>query len=335
MARGQNQKEKLYRLIQILKSTDEKHGITMAEVIEKMNAYGVDASRKSIYEDIKTINDMMDCDYEIGTYRDGARTRYYMVGRPFDLAEVKLLADAVAASKFITVRKTYELIEKLKTLVSKADGVTLERSGLEVDGKRHSQNTSGIYSLDNLFKAIRENRKVSFKYFGWDVDKSMKFHRDDGLYTVSPWKVLIDDGYYYLVGFDEGAGEAGEIRNYRVDKMVNVRTKEGPRIGEELFKKERPDDYTTVHFDMFGGEVESVKLLCKNEMSNVIVDRFGNEVTMMPAGQDKFTVVVNVSPSERFISWISSFEDSIKIVGPESVVQKMKEHVKKLSEVYS
>ena len=200
-----------------------------------------------------------------------------------------------------------------------------------VSGRIKTMNESIYYAVDTIHNAISENRKIRFQYYQWNVKKEMVLRRDGAYYHISPWGLSWDDENYYLVGYDS---DAGEIRHYRVDKMIHIRMSEEPREGKEHFRKLNMADYTRKSFGMFGGREQSVKLLVDNSLAGVIIDRFGKDVMMIPADGDRFTVNVTVMVSRQFLGWIFSLGEKVKILGPEDVTEQMREEGERLLRQY-
>lgn len=328
MPKGTNQKFKLYRLAQIMmKKTDEEHYITMPEIKEALAEYDITADRKSLYNDLR---DLEILGIEVEGEQDGNRYRYHVVNRPFELPELKLLVDAIQSSKFITEKKSNSLIKKLETMVSEYDAQKLQRQ-VYVSGRIKAMNESIYYTVDAIHNAISENKKIRFQYFQWNVKKEMELRHGGAYYHISPWGLSWDDENYYLIGYDS---DAEQIRHYRVDKMLRIQMSKEDREGREHFKKLDMADYARKSFGMFRGEEQQVKLLVNNRMAGVIIDRFGKEVMMIPADADHFRVSVEVHVSPQFLSWIISLGDDVKIIGPEDVVERMREEIRRLSRQY-
>ena len=280
MPKGTNQKFKLYRLAQImLERTDDDHFITMPEIKEALEAYEITADRKSIYNDLK---DLEQLGIEVEGEPVGNRYHYHVVSREFELPELKLLVDAIQSSKFITERKSNALIKKIEKLVSKYDAQKLQRQ-VYVSGRIKTMNESIYYNVDAIHNAITENRKIKFQYFQWNVKKEMELRHDGAFYHISPWGLSWDHENYYLVGYDS---VEEKIKYYRVDKMIKVQMLPEEREGKEHFKKLDMAEYTRKSFSMFGGKEQQVKLLVNNELAGVIIDRFGKDVMMIPSGDE-------------------------------------------------
>lgn len=328
MAKGNNQKLKIVYLMKILlEKTDETHSITMPEIISSLKNYGISAERKSIYSDIENLR-LFGMDI-IGEQRE--RTFYYHVGsRKFELAELKLLVDSVQSAKFITAKKSNELIKKIEGFASKYEASQLQRQ-VYVAERIKTMNESIYYNVDKIHTAIGANSKITFQYFQWDVHKKMVMRKEGALYEVSPWALSWDDENYYLIAFDSNEDK---IKHFRVDKMLHIDVKNEQREGKEKFKEFNMAVYARKTFGMFGGEEQKVKLLCENSFAGVMIDRFGKDVFLVPTDETHFTVNVNVAVSRQFLAWVIALGEGVKIVEPESVVRQMREEVERLMRQY-
>ncbi len=328
MAKGQNQKLKLLYLINIFnEKTDEEHSITMPEILSSLEAYGINAERKSIYDDIETLRGFgLDI---IGEQRE-RKFFYHMGERQFEIAELKLLVDSVQSSKFITAKKSAELIRKIESFASKYDAKKLQRQ-VYVNGRIKTMNESIYYNVDEINTAISQNKQIRFHYFMWNVDKKMELRKNGDYYTISPWSLSWDDENYYLIGFDS---TASKIKHFRVDKMKDIELIEQLREGRDIFEKCDMAAYSNKVFGMFEGKEETVKLELENHFAGVIIDRFGKDVSLVKKDSEHFTVNVNVQLSNQFFGWVFALGDGVKIVGPETVVDQMKAEIKKQLEKY-
>lgn len=324
MPKGTNQKFKLYRLAQImLEKTDDEHFITMPEIMSSLGEYEITADRKSIYNDLR---DLEQLGIEVEGEPIGNRYHYHVVDRPFELPELKLLVDAIQSSKFITERKSNALIKKLEKLVSKHEAMKLQRQ-VYVSGRIKTMNESIYYTVDAIHNAISENRKIKFQYFQWNVKKEMELRHNGAYYHISPWGLSWDDENYYLVGYDS---DVGQIKHYRVDKMLRIQMTDEKREGKEYFKKLDMADYAKKSFGMFGGKEQKVRLLVENNLAGVIIDRFGKDVMIVPVDENHFTVNVEVHVSNQFLGWIISLGEGVKIIAPDEVVEQMKKEIDRL-----
>ena len=218
MARGTNQKLKLYYLVQImLAKTDEEHSLTMPQIIQELGKYDITAERKSIYLDFDDMTDKLGI--EIVKEQRGRETYYHVASREFELAEVKLLIDAIQSSKFITEKKSSALIRKIKEICP----VNIRQSNLQrqvfVQGRIKTMNETIYYGVDDIHRAISENRKIRFKHYQWNIKKELVPRHNGDWITVSPWALTWDDENYYLVAYD---GASGKCKHYRVDKMMKI-----------------------------------------------------------------------------------------------------------------
>lgn len=322
-----NHKLKIMYLMKILmEKTDETHDVTLSEIAEDLKAYGITAERKSLYSDIENLRlygmDIVGMQYD--------RTYHYkVVNREFELAELKLLVDSVQSAKFITEKKSNELIKKIESFASKYEATQLHRQ-VNVNGRVKSQNTKIYYNVDAIHEAISNNNQIQFRYFVWTVDKKMELKHDGAFYNVSPWALCWDDEKYYLIGYDN---DAEKIKYFRVDKMTETSVVKAKRQGKSEFTKIDMAEYTNRLFGMFEGEEETVKLYCKNEMANVIIDRFGKNIPLYKTDAEHFEVSIKVSVSQMFLGWIMAL-DGVKIVSPDTVVDKMKDRILKLYDTY-
>lgn len=328
MARGQNQKLKLYRLAQILQEkTDDTHYITMPEIMAELEKYEITAERKSIYSDIR---DLEELGIEVEGHQEGKLYYYHVVSRKFELPELKLLVDAIQSSKFITVKKSNALIKKIESFCSIYDAKQLHRQ-LYISDRIKNMNESIYYSVDAIHNAINENKKIRFKYFRWNRKKEMELRRDGAYYVVSPWALSWDDENYYLVAYDS---QAGKIKHYRVDKMIKLELVDERREGKELFAQFNAADYARKNFSMFGGKESSVNVKLHNSMCGVFIDRFGKDITFIPIDNEYCKVHLNVALSSHFVSWIFALGDKVEILGPSDVLEFVQEEVKRLYSQY-
>ena len=322
MAKGLYQKCKLLYLMKIFnEQTDENHQLTLAQIQDMLREYDVEADRKTLYDDFEMLSHFgMDIVKEIS----GGSHKYYLASRDFELAELKLLVDAVQSSKFITNKKSAEMIKKLENLTSIHEASKLQRQVITV-GRVKTMNEKVFYNIDAIHEAISANKQITFKYFYIDEKKQRVFKNDGTPYTVSPWTVLWEDENYYLVAFDQAAGK---IKHYRVDKMLEVNIEKAKREGKEEFKNQNYAEYAKKYFSMFDGDDIDVKIEFSNSMAGVVIDRFGNDVVFRPGSDDNhFTVTVNVAVSKQFYGWILSLGDGAKILEPASVVKEIKDEL--------
>ncbi|MEE0913615.1 MAG: WYL domain-containing protein [Ruminococcus sp.] len=333
MARSSRQKQKLLYLQKIMiEKTDENHGLTVNEIIEALAAYGIKSERKSLYDDLNILEV-----YGIDICKTRTSTvKYYVGNRNFQIAELKLLVDAIQSSKFITHKKSLELIEKLEKLASENEGKQLQRQ-VFVTNRVKNANEKIYYNVDPIHNAIAENRQITFKYCMWQVNfggesKIIRTERKNGaVYRVSPWALCWDDENYYLIAYDS---ESEMIKHYRVDKMESIQIAKDEREGMKSFEKFDIAGYTKGVFSMFGGEEACVELSVDNGLIGVIVDRFGSDIFIKEESENTFVVTVKVMLSPQFYAWVFGLGDKIKILSPKRAVDEYREKLKRLTEAY-
>ncbi|MEG0875488.1 MAG: transcriptional regulator [Clostridiales bacterium] len=333
MAKSSNQKLKLLYIMKILlEKTDDTHMITMAEITDELNSYGVTAERKSIYDDIEALKL-----YGLDIEKTGGRgCCYYIANRTFELPELKLLVDAVQSSKFITARKSNELIKKVESFASIHEAQLLQRQ-VYVANRIKTMNESIYYNIDTLHTAISKGKKITFRYFEWVVtfgtsEKIKKHYRKEGnFYTASPWALTWDDENYYLVAFDS---EPGIIKHFRVDKMELIKITSDNRDGKDHFADFDMAAYTRKVFGMFSGNEQKVKMRFHNQLIGVVLDRFGKDVFLSQDGTDHFIITTDVVVSPQFYGWLTSFGNLAKLIFPEEAIETYKNHLIAAKEQY-
>lgn len=315
MAKNSGQKLKLLYIVKILsEETDEQHVISTKTLIEKLAVYGVSAERKSIYDDIAKLQDF---GYDIIQSDNRNGGGYYLASREFELAELKFLVDAVQSTRFITQKKSSQLIKKLEQMTSKYDAKALQRQ-VYVSGRIKTENESIYYSIDSLHKAIQENKKISFTYMEWNEKKELVPRKSGLEYKASPWTLICQEENYYLAAYDE---EAQKIKHYRVDKMANIQILSENRSGEKEYEKMNPAEYTNRTFSMYGGKLEDVSLSFPEKLIGVVIDRFGKEIPVRKE-DNRLRARVKVVVSPPFFGWLATVGKDVQIVSPDTVKEQ-------------
>ena len=326
MARGERQKEKLIRILEILmKQTDEEHGISVAELILQLSDMGISAERKSIYDDFLVLSDL-------GFTVEKLSTRpvtYYLADRIFELAELKMLVDAVESSKFITVAKSRDIISKLEIFAGQHRSRELARQ-VYVEDRVKTMSSAAIYNVDAIHSAINANKRISFKYFEYTAEKKRVFRHGGERYEASPAALIWSEENYYLVAYD---GRDGQRKNFRVDKMADITVLDLPRCEMAVAERFNPASYARKIFGMYGGREELVTLECRESLAGVIIDRFGQEPTFVKTDFG-FKVSLRVMVSPTFFAWVLGFGKDMRILSPESVVLEIKKRIFEVSELY-
>ncbi len=315
----------LYILKFLMEETDAEHPLSAKVIIVKLAAVNITAERKSVYDDIAALQRFGISIEYTREYGGG----YYILGRGFELPELKLLVDAVQSSKFITKQKSASLIRKLASLTNMHDADKLNRQ-VYMSNRIKTMNESIYYNVDMLHTAITENVQITFKYFDWTPEKEKKFRHGGMTYRVSPWSLCWEDENYYMLAFD---AKADAVKHFRVDKMARIAFTELPREGASNFKNFDLAKYSNQVFGMFRGNIESVTLKCDNSLAGVIIDRFGEDTSIF-SKEDYFLVSVSVMISNNFLSWVMQFGKKMEIHSPESVREKMKELISEAGELY-
>ncbi|MCQ2420374.1 MAG: WYL domain-containing protein [Clostridia bacterium] len=312
MGKTENQKLKLLYLRQLLEQeSDEQHPLSMSYIIERLARLGIKAERKSIYSDMEYLQ-QFGMDILLKKGRGGG---YYLASRDFELPELKLLVDAVQASKFLSEKKSMQLISKLSDLAGIHNAGQLKRQ-VVVSGRVKTMNESIFYNVDRLHEAIAHNRQVSFRYFDWSLSGEKAFR--PGVYTASPYALLWDDENYYLIAHSERHG----LTHYRVDKMAQIAETDQPRYLDDQARSLDLSQYGRNVFGMFGGEARQIRLRFHNSLVGVVRDRFGKAAMLIPDGSEHFTYTAQIAVSPVFFGWLAGFGDRAKILWPEDVQEE-------------
>lgn len=310
MPKTEGQKIKLLYLKQLLEEqTDEAHPLSAQQLIDALGAKGITAERKSIYSDIACLQEAgMDIVHSTGK-------GYFLASREFELPELKLLVDAVQSSRFLTSKKSMQLIGKLSRMVSVHQAGALKRQ-VVVSGRVKTMNESIYYNVDRIHEAIGANSQIQFLYFEWGLDG--KKHFRPGLYHASPYALIWADENYYLVAHSQRHG----ITHYRVDKMEQIEATGTPRVICPEAKNLHASNYGRNVFGMFGGETVPVRMRFHNTLASVVLDRFGAETMLIPDGPEHFIFTMDIAVSPLFLGWMAGFGDRAKILSPQSVIDQ-------------
>ena len=324
MAKMPNQKMKaLYIMDYLMRNTDEEHPAPMREIIGYLESCGISAERKSIYSDIEGLQlfgmDILSC-----------AKGYYVVAREFELPELKMLVDCVSASKFITEKKSEKLIKKIESLASRHEAGKLQRQ-VYIANRIKAGNEDIYRSVDTLSEAINEKKKVSFRYFEYDLDKKRKYRNGGCDYVVSPYSLTVSDENYYLISHYP---KHEDLTHFRVDRMSDIKIIDEMCEDVESIMGEKFSigEYSRKLFSMYSGENTRVEIICENAMMNSVIDRFGKDVFVTKVDEGHFKVTVNVDLSPTFFAWIFTFGGKMKITAPEEAKAKFADVLKKFME---
>ncbi len=310
----ENQKSKILVIRDLLLETDDQHPLTVQDILEQLKNRAISAERKSVADDLQTLADY---GMDIVSVAVGKRKGYYLASRTFESAELKMLVDSVQAAKFLSPKKTARLIKKLAALSSRGEAALLKRQ-LYLSDRGKTENESVFYNIDAIHGAIAEDCEITFVYWQYDLNKKRVPRKSGARYRVSPFALVWDDEFYYLIAYD---AEDARIKHYRVDKMNRITIAETERQGKDVFAALDMSAYTSRNFSMFAGEEANVVLDCEARLIGVIVDRFGTDVSVHPNGE-RFEAFVKVAVSEQFFGWVAALGGAVRIISPEPVKER-------------
>ncbi len=311
MPKSDNQKLKIFYILDYLqKNSHESHPVRASELIAALGRdHNISCDRKTVYSDIAALQD-----YGIDIISlSGKNGGYYIASRNFELPELKLLIDAVQSSRYLTEKKSHELIEKLCTQCNEHDAGLMRRNVL-VSGRVKSMNESIYYNVDTIQEAIFQNLQICFQYFDWDLGGKRCYREKE--YLASPYGLCQDNQNCYLLAYSERHG----ITSYRVDRMSDIQLSSEKRLPCPELTGKSLNEYANKLFQMYSGETTDVKLRFHKSLINVVIDRFGKDTMMIPDGDEYFNFTVNVAVSPMFLSWVVGFGNKAKILFPDSVI---------------
>ena len=324
MAQSANYKRKLLILARfLLERSDEDHPVSRQEMQEELKRWGLAAERKSIYDDMEQLREL-GLDVQARRGRGGG---WYVGARDFELAELKLLVDAVQSSRFLTRRKSDALIQKLEGLTSVHLARQLQRQ-VYVDRRVKTMNESIFYNVDKLQGAIAANKVVTFRYFEYNAQRERVFRREGSRYKLTPYGLIWDSENYYLAGWDE---LRDEVRHYRVDKMADIIVSAAQGHSREDWTAE---GYTRKHFGMFSGTPCQLKLRCENRLAGVVIDRFGLGVSLIPDGDERFTVTLDLVVSPPLWGWLFGLGPGVEVLSPQWAVEDFAARLEQAAAMY-
>ena len=315
MPKSDNQKQKiLYIMDYLQRNSREDRPVKTAELLSMLeHEHGISCDRKTVYSDIATLQEYgMDI-----VSLPGRNGGYFVASRNFELPELKLLIDAVQSSKYLTEKKSRELIEKLCKQCNEHDASLMRRNVL-VSGRVKSMNETIYYNIDAIQDAIEKNVQVTFRYFDWDLGGKRRYREKE--YLASPYGLCQDNENCYLLAYSQRHG----VTSYRVDRMSDIQLTTQKRTPCPELTGKALHEHANRLFQMYSGDTVNVKMRFHRSLINVVVDRFGKDVMLIPDGEDHFTFTVPVAVSPLFLSWLVGFGSKAKILYPENVVDQYK-----------
>jgi len=316
---GVSKLKTLYILEVLNKETDEDNVMSVGSLIQRLKTFGIDTERRSVIKDIKLL---IQYGYDISLFEENGKG-YYMRTRKFEPHEIRLLIDAVQSSRFITKNKSRDLIKKVMELSSHSTYNSM-KDCIYIDNRIKSKNEQIYYNIDKINRAIKQNKKIQFQYYTYNLDKKLELYRGGHKYKISPYHLSWYEDYYYLIcNYDH----YDDISHFRVDKMTNIEIMEENRLSLDkvsgYLKNTNIAEYINKIFNMYTGTSEHVELKCNNSLINSIMDKFGEEVIVTKSDEDNFIVRTDAIISEGFISWIVQFGSKIEVLSPDSVKEKI------------
>ena len=326
MAIGRQKQKLLVLQNLLLTETDENHKLSGQEIIDKLGAMGISVERKTIYDDIETL---MLAGLDIVIERKGHANVYYVGSRLFQDEELSVLANAVASSRFLTVKKSNELIKKLQTLTSRHTAQLFKRS-VYIENRAKSYNETIYYTLNSIHEAINKNKKITFKYTEYGLDKKKRLRHGGELYEVSPYYLIWDNDNYYLICYSD---KHERVVKYRPDRMIDVKVAATSRRAltvkeEDLAKRLRSA------YNMFDGTMETVTLEMSDKLMDVVLDRYGDSINVQRASPTTFSVKVSVQVSPTFWGWLFQFGEEARVIAPDWVKDEAKKQLAKIMQKY-
>ena len=316
MPKSDNQKLKIFYILDYLeRNSNEKHPIRASELISMLDRnHNIRCDRKTVYSDVAALQD-----YGVDIVAiPGKNGGYYIASRNFELPELKLLIDAVQSSRYLTEKKSKELIEKLCSQCNEQDAKLMRRTVL-VSGRVKSMNETIYYNVDAIQEAIAQNKQITFRYFDWDFGGKRKYREKE--YLASPYGLCQDHENCYLLAFSDRHG----ITSYRVDRMTDIHLTENNRIPCPELTGKALHDHANRLFQMYSGDAVDVKMRFHRSLLNVVIDRFGKDTMLIPDGEEWFLFTVKVAISPMFLSWIIGFGAKAKILHPQSVAAQCRQ----------
>lgn len=327
MPRSFNQKLKILYLMKLLQEkTDREHPVSVKDIIQTMEAYGISVERKTVYDDIETLRTF---GMKIGSRR-GKPAGFYLEERTFELPELKFLMDAVQSSKFITEKQSAALVRKLENLASVHEAKKLKSQVFLMPGIK-TLNEEIYTNIETIYDAISANRQISFRYYQWTLSRELKPKRGGERYRVSPGKLLWNNDNYYLMGLDESSGI---VKHYRVEKMMDVAVEEEKRSGESVFRDFDMGRFSAETFGMFDGKETILKIRFSNELVGVVLDRFGKKAVLQRSDDTHFFLQTHIRVSGQFFGWLTGLGSGAEIVSPEKVRKEYKSFLTKILKTY-
>lgn len=316
MGRKSGQKIKLIKIIEVLsKYTDDEHILNATQICEYLEKDGIEAERKAIYNDIDVL---IDYGYDI-VKSTAPKSGYFLASRKFELPEIYLLSDAITSAKFISAKKTRELVSKLDSMLSVYQAKKREK-GIFFDLKDKCNNEEIYYNIDKISYAIERRKKISFTYFARELSNDREIIKKEKEMVISPYALVWQDDHYYVIG---NYSKYDNLIHMRVDRMKSVESlDENVRhFSEVSCYKEYFDiaDYTNKLFSMYGGELVEIEFSCNKKILEQVVDRFSDSIFIKNVTENEFCFSTKVALSDALVTWIMNYGDKLSVRSPEKL----------------
>ena len=318
-------KPRILYLLKILQQyTDEEHPLSTNQLIDMLNKkYGISAHRTTLSKDIAALQEF-GIDVVI---IHSTQCKYFIGSRKFELPELKLLIDAVESSKFITAKKSETLIEKIHTLTSEEQIAKLKRNNY-VAGRVKPDNEMIYYIVDTVNDAINEGKKISFQYYEYTGLKKKVLRNKGEVYTISPYHLIWNDDFYYVIGYSD---KKKKIVTFRVDRIAaqpEILSADAVPVPTDFDIAE----FTRQVFFMYDGESVMVDLRCDNSLMKTMIDWFGEDVTTLAYDMTSFRLQTEVSAGPTFFGWVFGFGGKVQILAPENIKEQYRQMIVQANE---
>ena len=323
-----NSKLKILYLMDIFyNKTDDENIMTSNELCDELEqTYGITCERKSIYSDIETLQAYgMDI-----IFTRTPKKGYFLASRRFEIAELRLLVDAIQAAGFITPKKTRQLIDKINKELSVSQAEKIANQ-VYVDNRIKCKNEEIYYNIDLLNNAIENENQVRLVYVRNRIDKNKKSKKEEKIFVVNPYALIWSNDHYYLVANNPKYDDLMHLRIDRMRKVTKLPEKVRPYSEvSEFTDKFDCAVYSKRMFNMFSGEIKTIKLVCDNSIAEEILDRFGDDTKLLFYDNDNFLMSTTATMGQGLVSWIMQYGKSIKVLEPQELKELL---IKKAEEI--
>lgn len=308
------------------KETDENQELSFEDLVKRLTEeYGKDyeVSIKAIKDDIKILREYDT--YLIENKNKYGKKMYSQQDRLFEINELRTLIDAISSAGSISTGDKERLIGKIRQLTSENLAQALFNQIYSEMKIINEDNTFRI-NLDKIHVAIQNKNKINFKYGRYDINKNFKLN--EKIYAVDPYGLVWDNGFYYLVGYDENKEK---IINFRIDRIRNVIIKDEKYEENLEFKL---STHLNSCFNMYPGDIKSIEMKFHKHLINAIIDKFGINVDIKEVEEDYFILYTRAAINTGLVRWILNWGSDAMVLKPNSLVEEVKKEIKKMHEMY-